>query len=424
MDNVKLTGTFADVTPPTLTGVQLRNPNFLASPNTTPQSTDPTIIGTVGDVGSVNAIRYVDLDMGNNGFGGPDDVKITRFDAAGNFTYTPTGLLPGVYTVPVKVVDRAGNVNVQTISFTIQGPSLVNWQETGPGPIDISAANLNYTTITGNVTSVVIDPNDPSGNTIYVGSDNGGVWRTIDGGNDWLALTDNVFDPSGNRISETIGALAIGNTIVQGNSQEIIYAGTGVANTTTLTGGNGILKSIDGGSTWTVLGQNANAATNFPGFKGAHISSIVVDPNNANTVYVAVAWFDDPTKQAGVYLSTNGGATWADVMTPANMYPMGLGKSTLAAGTQLASVTDLVIDPFNPNRLIAGLGNIGETGAANATAGVWLLLPTHTAGTLSSYQWVLQTGGDNSAIANNTLPSGANVGRVTVAIGNGKPADE
>jgi hypothetical protein len=413
VDNVQLTATFADTTAPTLTGLQLRNPNFVPGKNNTPQSTDPTIIGRVGDNGSVNNVSFVEFDVKGDGFGGPDDITVTNFDANGNFSVTIPGLAPGVYTMPVEAVDNAGNTTAQNFTFMVQGPSLTNWQAIGPGPIDISSAGFDYKKVTGDVTSVVVDATDRSGNTIYLGSDNGGVWRSTDGGNDWVALTDNVFDASGQRVPEAIGALAIG-PISQGVSTvPVLYAGTGVANTFTApVGGDGILKSVNGGA-FTLVGQST--------FKGAHISKIVVDPTNANTVYVAVSWWDANSKSPGVFWSNDGGATWKDILIPTDMFPSGLGNPTLATGTQLASVTDLVIDPFNPARLIVGLGNIGEVaGGPSTTGGVWLRLPDNP----GVFRWVLQKGGDSAIVPNNRLPFGEALGRVSVAIGSGISSDE
>ena len=80
-------------------------------------------------------------------------------------------------------------------------------------------------------------------------------------------------------------------------------------------------------------------------------------------------------------------------------------------------MTDLLIDPFNPGRLIAGLGNIGQH-TASTTAGVW----KSTNGGLT---WTKQLGGDTTALKpTNLLPEGTGVGRVTLAQGSGRVGDE
>src|SRR5207244_7681590 len=140
------------------------------------------------------------------------------------------------------------------------------------------------------------------------------------------------------------------------SNPHIIYAATGVADTAPDSNpGVGVFVSLDGGKTWALSGDSGTV------LKGARISAIVVDASNSNTAYVGVA---SGGQGPGVYKLQNvGGALhWVNVMTPAAM--------SLAPGTQLASVTDLIIDPFNSQRLIAGLGNIGLL-PANATAGLW-----------------------------------------------------
>src|SRR5690606_17966566 len=136
--------------------------------------------------------------------------------------------------------------------------SLVTWTSQGPGPVNIASEGLNYQTAAGKITSLATDPRDPSGNTIYIGAPNGGVWKTVNGGKDWQAMTDNVTTSTGERIATPIGALAI-------TSSGVIYAATGVEdNSFTSRTSNGILRSTNDGRSWTVLGQNT--------FRGAQIA--------------------------------------------------------------------------------------------------------------------------------------------------------
>src|SRR5206468_234394 len=97
-------------------------------------------------------------------------------------------------------------------------------------------------------------------------------------------------------------------------------------------------------------------------FAGARVSKMGVDPRNSDIVFVAVtSWFNDPTKAPAIFKTTNGGQSWTNVLNPAQMFDPRTGA--LGAGAPLASVTDLLVDPFTPGRLIAGLGNIGQLGA-------------------------------------------------------------
>ncbi len=441
LDNVRIQTVFTDTIQPSLDAINLRNPSFLAGPNTLEQSTDPTIVGLLSDNGSINNVKQVTFDLGNNGFGGADDVNITAFDANGYFTFTPTTLLSGIQTVPVQVVDQAGQAVTQNFQFVLQGPSLTNWASAGPGPIDISTAQLNYTTVSGKITGIAMDPSDPSGNTFYVGSANGGVWKTTDGGRGYLAVTDNVTDPSGQRVNVSVGGLTLG--VNPAGTVKAIYAATGVDDVAFSSRSSiGVLRSLDNGRTWAVL-NNANV------FTGARVSKIVVDPSNPDIVYVSVASWDTPNKQPNVFRTGNGTSvnpTWVSLLTRNNMF---VGNTPLSGaglpGTMsdpITSVTDLLVDPFNPQRLIIGMGNIGYLPTSGCT-GVWL-------STDSGANWLLQQGGDSPDLASNLslagsfrqfelqgkVPNGAEpflliygfvgpkIGRITLSQGTGRVGDE
>jgi hypothetical protein len=425
VDDARVQVVFTDNTAPVIQTLNLRNPTFLSSANNTPQSTDPTLVGRITDNGSINNVSKLTFDLGNNGFGGADDVTITTFDANGYFTFTPTTLLPGFQTIPVRAFDQAGNFVQQTTTFILQGPSLTNWQAAGPGPIDISGAGLNYSTVSGKITGVAVDPSDPSGNTFYISSSNGGVWKTVDGGEDWLALTDNVRDATGERINVSAGGLALG--INPSTNGKVIYAATGVDdNAFTSRSSVGVLQSLDDGRTWRVIGgatRNASGAI-LPGiFTGARVSKIVVDPSNPAIVYVAVTSWDVTTKAPMILKTTNGLAanpTWTNVLNPNNMFVANRTDTLTSLSQGLASVTDLIVDPFNPGRVIVGLGNIGQF-ISGEGAGVWKSID-------GGATWDRVEGGDSLALASatydGTLPFGATVGRVTLAQGNGRVGDE
>jgi len=168
----------------------------------------------------------------------------------------------------------------------------------------------------GRVVAVGGVPGDST--TFYFGAVNGGIWKTTDAGVVWTP----VFD------TQAIGA--IGAIAVAPSDVKTIYAGTGESDIRSdLSSGNGVYKSSDGGSTWVHIGLEDTR----------QISRIVVDPQNANVVYVgALGHAYGPNEQRGVYKSVDGGAHWARV---------------LEQGAEIG-VSDLAICWGNPQILFAG----------------------------------------------------------------------
>jgi photosystem II stability/assembly factor-like uncharacterized protein len=134
----------------------------------------------------------------------------------------------------------------------------------------------------------------PGSSTFYFGAVDGGIWRTDDAGTVWTPIFDAQHSPS-------IGALAVAPS-----DPKVIYAGTGESDIrSNLSSGDGVYKSTDGGQTWASVGLRDTR----------QISKIIVDPANANVVYVAAlghAYAPNPDR--GIYKSTDGGATWTKVL--------------------------------------------------------------------------------------------------------------
>ena len=161
------------------------------------------------------------------------------------------------------------------------------WQEIGPQP-----ANTFGLVNSGRVAAVAVDPTNKL--VVYAGAAQGGIWRTSDGGNTWTPLTD------------TQASLAIGSIAIDPESHLTVYVGTGELNNSGDSYyGAGILKSTDGGSTW----------TNYPGpfaggaNGGARIGGLAVHPTNSSVVLAAVGCCS-PNLDSGVYRSADGGMTW------------------------------------------------------------------------------------------------------------------
>jgi hypothetical protein len=362
VDNVQVQASFVDTTPPGLNNVRLRNPGSGATATFGGNTTDPTILGQVTDKYGVNNIAYVQFDLQNSGTtfsNGQTSYRINDFDVEGNFSSTLPLTLPGIYTVGITVVSRNGNTSRSTFTFNYQGPSLTNWQAVGPTSTQYDNTGVGYSTVSGDITSIALDPRDPNGSVIYVGTDNGGVWKTTDGGADWTPLTDYVTDPNGGPVPISIGGVAVDPA-----NPNNVYAATGDANDETSSQpGIGVLKSTDGGLTWTLVGANV--------FADSRISKIAVSvpgPDGLTSIYVAVA--SGGAFGPGIYRSKDGGMTWTNVMDPTKMFLDGGGA--LGAGTALASATDLVLDTLSKydEDIWVGLGNIGLV-APSDTAGVW-----------------------------------------------------
>ncbi len=205
-------------------------------------------------------------------------------------------------------------MNRKEISRRISGASI--WNPIGP-------ANLQ-----GRAISVAINPLNPK--TVYVGSASGGLWRSYTGGltADWQQM---LFGYP----ARGIGAIAIDPT-----DSNIIYVGTGevyryqgsfggqVVRTTRGSYGIGILKTTDGGATWSKsLDWSLNQETG--------IQRLAINPLNHRTIYAATS--------EGIYKSTDAGGTWSNILT------IFLGE-------------DVVINPLDTNKVLVSCGDLGMGG--------------------------------------------------------------
>jgi photosystem II stability/assembly factor-like uncharacterized protein len=182
--------------------------------------------------------------------------------------------------------------------------------------------NIGPAGMSGRVTSIDVDLSNPQ--IIYVGTASGGVWKSQSGGIKWEPIFDK--EPV-----QSIGAV----TVNQKNPSEI-WVGTGEGNPrNSLNSGKGIFKSIDGGKTWKLMGLENTRL----------IHRIIVHRDNPDIVYVGAlgsAWGSN--EERGVFKTTDGGKTW---------------KKVLYINDQ-TGVADLVVDPSNPNKIIAAMWEFGR----------------------------------------------------------------
>ena len=188
-----------------------------------------------------------------------------------------------------------------------------NWKPRSIGPAGMS----------GRITSIDAVVSNP--NIIYIGAASGGVWKTENSGHTWTP----VFDE---QPLQNIGSIAI-----QQNNPSIVWVGTGEGNPrNSLNLGAGIFKSMDAGKTWKRMGLE----------KTICIHRVVIDPANPNTVYAAAIgnpYAEHPER--GVFKTTDGGETWSKILY----------------ANDTTGCADLVMDPSNPNKLIAAMWQFRRT---------------------------------------------------------------
>ena len=237
------------------------------------------------------------------------------------------------------------------------------WQSRGPG------------NVSGRAIAILVDPDDTSRNTWFIGTAGGGVWKTTNAGGSWTELTTG------------FPVLSCQTLAMAPSNHDILYVGTGESYyNVDVINGNGILKSTDRGLHWTHLASTIDN----PAFN--NVARIVVDPANPNIVLAACTpgRYKEPTyPRSAIFKSTDGGVTWSEkfavtdigalgrvkrilqiIDTPGNFNVLyatvreaGILKSTNAGETWAytnTGITDftgrfeLAISPLDVNRLYAG----------------------------------------------------------------------
>ncbi|WOI23364.1 WD40/YVTN/BNR-like repeat-containing protein [Nonlabens ulvanivorans] len=182
---------------------------------------------------------------------------------------------------------------------------------------NLEPRNIGPGGMSGRVTSIDVVHDNPD--IIYAGTASGGLWSSQNGGVTWEPIFED-------EVTASIGAVAI-----QQSNPSVIWVGTGEGNPrNSLNGGYGIYKSLDGGKSWKSMGLE----------KTRNIHRVIIDPTNPDVVYAAAIgspWGIHPER--GVFKTTDGGKTWKKILYT----------------NDKSGAADLVMDPTNPNKLIAAM---------------------------------------------------------------------
>jgi len=190
------------------------------------------------------------------------------------------------------------------------------WSPLGPAPL---ASELNgdgsmrYNWVSGRATAVAVDPADTSGNTVYVGGAYGGVWKSVNAG----PLSQNPANVQWTALTDDQPTLAVGAIAVQPGGTGVVIVGTGEPDSAMDSYyGLGILRSANGGNTWTLIQTDSTGTYSFAGIGFAQIAFSTSTPNvavaatAATTEGIAEGLENPVSANLGLYASTNGGDSW------------------------------------------------------------------------------------------------------------------
>ena len=179
----------------------------------------------------------------------------------------------------------------------------------------LSLRGIGPAMISGRVADLAVDPSHKS--TWYVAAATGGLWKTVNAGTTWSPIFDDQ------------GSYSLGCVTIDPNNPLVIWVGSGENNAQrSVSYGDGVYKSLDGGTTWTNMGLKSSE----------HISRIVVDPRDSNVVWVAAQgplW--SAGGERGLFVTRDGGLTWSKAFET----------------SENTGVAEVHLDPRNPDVMFA-----------------------------------------------------------------------
>ncbi len=235
--------------------------------------------------------------------------------------------IPADRTVPDYRPGYLYHESAKARQFAAPYDKALVWQSRGPG------------NVAGRARAIVVDPDDPTGDTWFIASVGGGVWHTTDAGATW------------NQMMDDQPLLAMQSLAMAASNTNVLYAGTGESyfNIDTMNG-NGLLKTTDKGATWAPVASTVDD----PRFN--NISRIIVSPTDPDLVLVSTTvgrYKSSLTPETSIFRSTDGGTSWTEVFNEAN------GGSFSGARVQ-----QLMADPTDFNIQYA---TVHETGILKST---------------------------------------------------------
>jgi hypothetical protein len=257
----------------------------------------------------------------------PRVLQAQRFLAQRGWTASPGA---GERPASERTRWRASLVRPQTST-----PATATWTALGPAAVSTPEFDL----VTGRVSALALDPSDATGNRLYLGTTGGGVWVAQNAATS--TASNVVFTPLTDTLSVLSGiqdaSISIGALSVQPGGTGVILAGTGDPNDGLDSYyGAGVLRSTDGGNSWTLISATADhqwsfAGEGFAGFAWSTVNPQLVAAAVSQAYEGALVNADRPgLSSVGLYTSSDGGATWsratvtdgngADVQGPSDPY--------------------------------------------------------------------------------------------------------
>lgn len=265
--------------------------------------------------------------------------------------------------------------------------TIPQWTAIGPAPI-INGGTPGQLSTSGRVAGIAVDPSNPD--RIFVAAASGGVWRTLNGGQSWTPLTFNLTN-----IPDSLRTLNMGAIGIAPSNPNVIYAVQGEGDDGTT--GFGVLKSTDGGDTWTL-----QRLLPFAPVFSTH--SIAIDNLDENIVYITAESNGPPfdPRPGGIFRTLDGGATWSSITAGKPIF----GGNIFFTDVELAPRANL----SEPNIVYATLGS----GGGSLTNGIYRSINAN-APSAAAVTWNLSIGGS-------TLLPGTGPGDIQISISRQLPS--